>query len=602
MIEIGNLFKTYGGDPVLAGFSHRFGDRGITCLLGASGSGKSTLLNLLAGFDRGYRGEIVVAGRNIAELSDRELVEYRKRCIGFVFQEYHLLSGYTVLENILLAAELGCSDGEKNQARALRLLERLGIKEKAHERVENLSGGQKQRVAIARALVGDPDVILADEPTGALDRNTANEIMELFAEIAQDRLVLLITHDPKICQFADEVISIEEGKCRVLREAESKAHFPCGASARLAQADASPSMRRRAWRSFRAHFRRFLGIALAISVAVCAVLLSFSSQNIIEGSIGAFEEKNTVFEWGQVTLGDEAGLDALLSALDRSDAIEVYYGQHPVPEGKIVAADKEILLDPKSFGGIAGETVNMGAMPQDGQIAITPSLAKKLAGDIRALIGECVTFSCGDFSKELIVSGIFNGSFDDYYLGADVEQALYASLPDAGRPVSVAYKAKGFYEVPRAEAELRDAGFAPDTASKQVEGLMRAFEELRTLFAVVSALVAAIAVFACLVILAKTMRMRRGEMGLLMALGYSKGQIGVMLLCESLMLAALSALGTVLLLLLLAALSGAVYAQVVIMPWQIAGGLCGASALVWAATTFSSTRLLRTDPAVVLRG
>lgn len=211
MIEIKDLTKKYGSQVVLDGFSHKFSGHGITCLLGASGSGKSTLLNLLAGFDREYSGDIIVAGQNIAGLSAEALSDYRKRTIGFVFQEYHLLTGYTVLENILLAAELACQDEAKNKEWALSLLRRLGMEEKANEKTENLSGGQKQRAAIARALAGDPKLILADEPTGALDRKTADEIMGILSEIAQERPVLIITHDQKICDTHSKVTNNCDG-------------------------------------------------------------------------------------------------------------------------------------------------------------------------------------------------------------------------------------------------------------------------------------------------------------------------------------------------------------------------------------------------------
>ena len=223
MIELNNISKKYGDQIVLDGFSYTFGENGITCLLGASGSGKSTLLNLLAGFDREYSGKILVDGQVLSELSDEELCEYRKHTIGFVFQEYHLLTGYTVLENILLAAELTCQDNAQNREWALSLLRRLNIEEKANEKTENLSGGQKQRVAIARALAGNPKVILADEPTGALDRKTADEIMAILSEIAKQSPVLIITHDRKICDYADEVVTIEDGKCRVWKEAKKQA-------------------------------------------------------------------------------------------------------------------------------------------------------------------------------------------------------------------------------------------------------------------------------------------------------------------------------------------------------------------------------------------
>ncbi|MEG0391953.1 MAG: ABC transporter ATP-binding protein [Anaerovoracaceae bacterium] len=212
MIEIKNITKKYGKTVVLKNMNYRFKNNGITCLLGASGSGKTTLLNLLAGFDTDYEGEIYSCGEPIKNLNANALCTYRKNTIGFIFQDYNLIQGYSVLENILLAAELNNKTKEENKAAAVQLMTQLGIDTKIHEKVENLSGGQKQRVAIARALINDPKILFADEPTGALDRETATEIMLLLKELSTDRLILVITHDQKICTFADEVLSILEGK------------------------------------------------------------------------------------------------------------------------------------------------------------------------------------------------------------------------------------------------------------------------------------------------------------------------------------------------------------------------------------------------------
>lgn len=599
MIEIKNLSKKYGKSAVLDGFSHKIGNRGITCLLGVSGSGKSTLLNLLAGFDREYSGEIIVARQNIAELSAEELSDYRKHSIGFVFQEYHLLSGYTVLQNILLAADLTCKDEEQNKVWALQLLERLGIKEKAHEKTENLSGGQKQRVAIARALAGNPKLILADEPTGALDRNTANEIMTLLAEIAQERPVLIITHDKKICDFADEVITIEDGICKVLKEGENGGQQAVTASQRIT--GTTPSMPKRAFHNFRVHSRRFLGISLAVSIAVCAVLMSFSSQNIIDDKICSFEEKNTAFACGQVVLGEDDTPQRLLSKLEQSSQVQSYYAQYLVSESNLSFGDQSVALPQKSFGSIAAESMNLGVMPQDGEIAITPSLAKPFVEDIRTLIGKEITFLCGDFSKKLTVSGIYNGSFDDYYLDATTEQELYKALQTKEKPVSVAYKVNGFQEVLEVEEQLVKEGFAPITASKQVESLKIAFEKLQTLFVVVSVFIVVISLFFCIMLLMKTARMRAGEMGLLMALGYHGKQIQKMLFYESLLLSALSVLITVLVSLLLTVASGILFTPVIITPMQFILGICGTLILVWLAIAFSNGKLLKIDPVTALR-
>lgn len=597
MIELNNISKKYGDQIVLDGFSYTFGENGITCLLGASGSGKSTLLNLLAGFDREYSGKILVDGQALSELSDEDLCEYRKHTIGFVFQEYHLLTGYTVLENILLAAELTCQDNAKNREWALSLLRRLNIEEKASEKIENLSGGQKQRVAIARALAGNPQVILADEPTGALDRKTADEIMAILSEIAKQSPVLIITHDRKICDYADEVVTIEDGKCRVWKEAKKQAVTV------LMQKEALPdvpvSMFKRALHNFKTHLKRFLGVSLAVTIAVCAILMSFSSQNIIEEKINHFEQKNTAFSWGQILLKENDKVEDVLSLLERSPDIQQYYIQYPVPECKIEFGGHSLSVSPKQFGSISNESMNIGVMPRDGEIAITPSLAKQFAQDIRTLIGKEIVFSCGNFSRKLQISGIYSGSFDDYYLDAKTEQELYGTLQGDESPVSVTYQVNGFDEVLEVVAQLTEQGIVPITAAKQVESLKETFLQLQTMFILVSVFIVVIALTISGMLLMKLARMRSGEIGLLMALGYHRGQIQKMLLWESLLLSSLSALTTTLFALLLTTLSGIL--PVHIAPLQFAGSICGTVLLVWFITAIANAKLLRTDPAKALR-
>lgn len=597
MIELNNISKKYGDQIVLDGFSYTFGENGITCLLGASGSGKSTLLNLLAGFDREYSGKILVDGQVLSELSDEELCEYRKHTIGFVFQEYHLLTGYTVLENILLAAELTCQDNAQNREWALSLLRRLNIEEKANEKTENLSGGQKQRVAIARALAGNPQVILADEPTGALDRKTADEIMAILSEIAKQSPVLIITHDRKICDYADEVVTIEDGKCRVWKEAKKQAVTV------LMQKEALPdvpvSMFKRALHNFKTHLKRFLGVSLAVTIAVCAILMSFSSQNIIEEKINHFEQKNTAFSWGQILLKENDKVEDVLSLLERSPDIQQYYIQYPVPECKIEFGGHSLSVSPKQFGSISNESMNIGVMPRDGEIAITPSLAKQFAQDIRTLIGKEIVFSCGNFSRKLQISGIYSGSFDDYYLDAKTEQELYGTLQGDESPVSVTYQVNGFDEVLEVVAQLTEQGIVPITAAKQVESLKETFLQLQTMFILVSVFIVVIALTISGMLLMKLARMRSGEIGLLMALGYHRGQIQKMLLWESLLLSSLSALTTTLFALLLTTLSGIL--PVHIAPLQFAGSICGTVLLVWFITAIANAKLLRTDPAKALR-
>lgn len=287
MIEIKNLSKNYGQTEIFDHMSFTFPNEGLVCILGASGCGKSTLLNILAGFDSDYTGDIRVMSSLINKMSTSELCSYRRDNIGFIFQNYHLLSGYTVLENIGLATELSTSSMTENEEAAIKLLDKLGLTEKTTEKVENLSGGQKQRVAIARALINAPSVLLADEPTGALDRKTSTEIMMILKELSKDRLVIVITHDSKCAEFADLTVAIEDGKL-VTQQA-----IPCIVSKTSLRKN-SPmkvSVFRRGLKNYKVHLSRYIAVSMAISIGILCFILSLSSGNIIEKSIEEFQEK-----------------------------------------------------------------------------------------------------------------------------------------------------------------------------------------------------------------------------------------------------------------------------------------------------------------------
>lgn len=351
--------------------------------------------------------------------------------------------------------------------------------------------------------------------------------------------------------------------------------------------------------NFRVHFKRFLGISLAVTIAVCAVLLSFSSQTMIKEKIRSFEEKNTAFAWGQIILEDSHTSEQLLSMLGQFSDINQYYAQYPIPKCSISFEQRDVFIPSKQFGSVSTESMNIGVMPGDGEIAITPSLARQFAEDIRTLIGKEITFTCGDYSKTLNISGIYNGSFDDYYVDAGTEQELYGILQTKDSPISLAYQVKGFHQVLEVEKKLADKGLTPVTAAEQVESLKETFSQLQTLFVIVSGFIVVIALSICIMLLMKTARMRAGEMGVLMALGYQRKQIQQMLLYESLFLSVLSIMTTVLVCLLLTALSKRLPVRIV--PVQFVLSMCGTVLLVWLTTAVSNAKLLKTDPVKALR-
>ncbi|MFL5828158.1 MAG: ABC transporter ATP-binding protein [Thermoleophilaceae bacterium] len=197
---------------VLDGVDMRVEHGEVVALLGRSGSGKSTLLHLLGGLDRADQGTVMVAGRRLEEESERALTEIRRRHVGFVFQAFHLIPELTGEENVLLPTRVG-GNGNGGAARARALVRELGLAEVATRRPKELSGGEQQRLSVARALVNEPDLLLADEPTGNLDPESGHTVLELLRRVAASgRGVLLVTHDVEAAEMADRVLRLENGR------------------------------------------------------------------------------------------------------------------------------------------------------------------------------------------------------------------------------------------------------------------------------------------------------------------------------------------------------------------------------------------------------
>ena len=198
MLQIRDIHKEYKTGSLvqkaLDGVSLNLRDNEFVAILGPSGSGKTTLLNIIGGLDRYDNGDLIINGVSTKRYKDRDWDSYRNHTIGFVFQSYNLIPHQTVLSNVELALTISGISGKERRQKALDALDKVGLREQAHKKPNQMSGGQMQRVAIARALVNDPDILLADEPTGALDTETSIQVMDLLKEVATDRLVVMVTH------------------------------------------------------------------------------------------------------------------------------------------------------------------------------------------------------------------------------------------------------------------------------------------------------------------------------------------------------------------------------------------------------------------------
>lgn len=217
VVKIENVIRTYkmGDNEVqaLKGVSFEIQQGEFLAIMGPSGSGKSTCMNMIGCLDRPTSGTVEINGKLTSEMSEKELAVLRNKTIGFVFQQYHLIPGMTVLENVMLPLKYQKMDVGTRKELAIKSLKSVGLEERIHHRPHELSGGQKQRVAIARAMVTSPKILLADEPTGALDSVTGKQVMELFRQINKEQgtTIIIVTHDPGIGASMNRCIRILDG-------------------------------------------------------------------------------------------------------------------------------------------------------------------------------------------------------------------------------------------------------------------------------------------------------------------------------------------------------------------------------------------------------
>lgn len=224
VIDVKNLYKIYRvGDTkvrALNGVSFQIKKGEFCSIVGTSGSGKSTLLNMLAGLEKPTKGEVIIAGDHIEHMKENELVRFRQKHIGFIFQSFNLLGAYDAVENVALPLTFQGVDKAEREKRAREMLKLVGLSKYMDHTPTQMSGGQQQRVGVARALVVAPEIIFADEPTGNLDSNTSAEVMRLMQTVVREKnqTLIMVTHDNHLARFADRIFHIKDGKIESIEE------------------------------------------------------------------------------------------------------------------------------------------------------------------------------------------------------------------------------------------------------------------------------------------------------------------------------------------------------------------------------------------------
>ena len=350
MIEVRELRKEYKtGDFVqraLDGISVTFRDNEFVAVLGPSGSGKTTLLNILGGLDTADSGEIVINGTSTSEYKSSDWDTYRNHRIGFVFQSYNLIPHQTVRANVELAMTLTDVDAEERRTRALEALEKVGLKGHENKKPSQLSGGQMQRVAIARALVNNPEIVLADEPTGALDTETGIQVMNLLQEIAKDRLVIMVTHNPSLAeQYASRIITLKDGSILEDKKPVTAEELKACARTRIGESDAGAKTSMSFRTALSLSFSNLMSkkgrtalTAFAGSIGIIGIAAILALSNGVNGYIAKVEE-------------DTLSSYPLTISKNAADISSMFAGMSGISKDKDKDTDKSKSSDAESVSG-----------------------------------------------------------------------------------------------------------------------------------------------------------------------------------------------------------------------------------------------------------
>lgn len=557
MIYLNNVSKKYKDLDILLHANYRFKDGTLTCVLGNSGAGKSTLLNLIAGLDIDYDGEIENLCFKEKNFSNKNLSNYRFNNVGFIFQDYHLLNGYTVLENVIMGAHLDSElTKEEKIEKALNLLTELGLKNKANQMVHELSGGQKQRASIARALMNDPKIILADEPTAALDELNSDGVMKILKRLARNRTVIVITHSEKVSKYADEIVCLKNHTIEIVKEKEryeldyskESQTFTAKKAKEIVPKLNSKLLFWIAIRNFRIHFLKNLLAIVLISLGTVSFISTLGIKNTIKNEIQSFKEKNDYYSKGSIAFSKKPLSEGLTYLQTLPNVKDVYY-QYNLQNIHLKYDHKNKHLDIKSPTLISFNlSMIYGDMPKDNrnEISLSLSVASSLSKNINQLVGKYVDFEY--FDKEgqkhkikMKVSGISNDTFDNFTMSTKLEKKIYKEVA-RGEASAIAFSVKNFEDIPKIHRLLKSKGYDIYTKEKDIRAFKNSFADTIKLFTILSNLLLLLFISVSFIIIYRISITRYSEVGILSCLGYSTRNISKILRRETVLFCLLSVL------------------------------------------------------------
>lgn len=435
LLEIKDIHKSYHVNKeafkVLKGINLKF-DRGeFVSILGESGGGKSTLLNIIGGLDHQYEGELIVDGESLKNASEKKFDAYRSQTIGFIFQSFNLISHLTNLENVMVPLEMTALSHKERVAKATALLEQVGLKEHINKHPNQLSGGQKQRVAIARALAADPDVIIADEPTGALDSQNTAEILAILQKIAEDgKLVIAVTHSQAVADYGTRVVHMVDGQIDYDKRLKDAYPAPCESAPKKNSPLSFMSAFKMAMQHMRYDIKRNLLIIFGASIGIFSVILMLGLGQGVTGyindQVSSQVNPNTIqiarnVSQKQIENGDQGNLaNKDIKRFDKiKDVTKVEKGYYTNGVQVHYQKKSETIQLFQTFNKTERiQDIKTGTKPGTNEVLLTKATAKKLdKKNYKKMVGRTVTIYVNAISKDqrpvqmrqdVKVSGIIN--------------------------------------------------------------------------------------------------------------------------------------------------------------------------------------------------
>lgn len=557
-LRIANLKKSYRvsrteTQQVLRGINVEFKRGEFVAVLGESGCGKSTFMNILGGLDQDYTGSIVLDGEFLKDYSEKKLDDYRKSRVGLIFQNYNLISHMSVHENIKVAMTMSNIDRAERKARTQEILAQVGLSEYADKLPNQLSGGQRQRVAIARALANTPEILLADEPTGALDKDSAEQVIQILKKIAESgKLVIVVTHSQKVASACSRILTIDDGVIKSDDKQYAVTTKTTKAQTAKIQNIGLKELFKLAYSNILQTKKRSLLVSVGMSIGIAAVILVFCLSNGITGYVD--KQLASSMNALQMQVVSEASISS-----SRIEDIEELEGVDYVAEGTYVrmssfydyGGDEGTIMLLSSAYDALDRDLTAGEICEDGEILISEAFAKNLynnsTDEAQELVGTQIDITFGGHTTAFIISGVYedNSDYADYAcayvtknnLSSMYEKAdktlrtniLYVYVVDTSYITSVKESIEAMsYTVSRDDSTVETLLGYVDLGTKVLTG-----------FALISIAVSAIMIF---IVTYTSVVERTKEIGVLRAVGGRKKDVTLLFILESAMIGAFAGL------------------------------------------------------------